>query len=40
MLSKVDLNSLRLFSTLENENANVCDRMRILRQNVFELRCI
>ena len=32
MLSKVDLNSLRLFSPPENENAIVCDTMKILMQ--------
>jgi len=44
MLSKVDLNSLRLVSTLENENAIVCDTMRILmpmylKQDVYEMIC-
>ena len=32
MLSKVDLNSLRLFSPLENENVIVCDTIKILIQ--------
>jgi len=39
-LKKVDLNSLRLFSPVENENVIVCDTMRILMQNVFKVRCI
>ena len=37
MLSKVDLNSLRFFSPLENKNVNVCDTMRILMQAYLKL---